>query len=102
MTYYSNLKIEDVKFTLEAWHYILRDYEYNEILGNLLAYVKAGERFAPSVGQLLPQKSGRVIPTAEETNQFLLTLDKPKELPTADELNNIFEMMDEMLDAKKG
>ena len=100
-TYYPNWKCDDPALTVEAWHVILQDYEQSGILENLVAYVKAGERFAPSVGQLLPQK-GRAIPTVAETQQLLLAMDSPKELPTPEELKNIFAKMDKMFDTQKG
>lgn len=102
-TYYPNWKYTNLELTIELWHNILVDYEQDTILENLRDYVKSGKEFAPIVGQLLPQKAyGPAIPGVEETRQMLLEMDKPKELPTADELKAIFEKMDEMLGVKRG
>lgn len=78
-TYYPNFKFkgepkevrEDI---LHAWHVILVDYEIEDILKNLVSYVKRGEAYPPNVGQLLPKKefNGPYVPNAEETRQRFL------------------------------
>lgn len=51
---YPNFKIENKTATVDAWYYMLSEYDYNAINIALKAYVTtSGTSFAPSVSQLI-------------------------------------------------
>lgn len=51
---YTNFKIENKQQTLDAWYFILADYDYNEIALALKSYIAASNSaFAPSVSELI-------------------------------------------------
>ncbi len=51
---YPNFKIENKQQTLDAWHFMLSDYDYNEIALGLKTYITtSGSAFAPSVSELI-------------------------------------------------
>lgn len=55
---YPNWKPNDLSFTVDAWHLILQDENYNEISAALVSYIKGiDSAFAPSIGQLMQQLS---------------------------------------------
>jgi hypothetical protein len=78
-TYYPNFKMDDPKATVEAWHIILQDYEFESMMANLAAYVKAN-RFAPSVADIInvaPAKD-RAIPSYEDTKAMFKKWDEDR------------------------
>lgn len=51
---YPNFKIENKQQTLDAWYFMLSDYDYNEIALALKTYITtSGSAFAPSVSELI-------------------------------------------------
>lgn len=53
---YPNWKPNDLSFTVDAWHLMLQEENYNEISAALASYIKrADSAFAPSIGQLMQQ-----------------------------------------------
>jgi len=51
---YPNFKVEDAKTTLDAWHFLLEEEDYNQLSLALKTYIKtSGSGFAPSVSQLI-------------------------------------------------
>lgn len=51
---YPNFKIENKQQTLDAWCFMLSDYDYNEIALGLKTYITtSGSAFAPSVSELI-------------------------------------------------
>lgn len=51
---YPNYKPNDLSNTVDVWHMMLEEYQYNEIAIALKAYIKSDTSgFAPSVGQLI-------------------------------------------------
>jgi N-dimethylarginine dimethylaminohydrolase len=78
-TYYPNFKMDDPKATLDAWHNILQEFEFESIQANLMAFVKIS-RFAPSVADLVHVQSikERIVPDYEETKQMIRKWDEEK------------------------
>ena len=78
-TYYPNFKVEDPRATLDAWHNVLQDFEFESIQANLMAFVKIS-RFAPSVADLVRVQSikERIVPNYEETKQMIRKWDADK------------------------
>lgn len=63
---YPNFKPEDKTATVDAWHFMLSDYDYNMINIALKAYVTTSNTgFAPSVSQLIAMTH-----KADEFNQM--------------------------------
>lgn len=51
---YPNYKPNDLSNTVDVWHMMLEEYQYNEIALALKAYIKSDNSgFAPSIGQLI-------------------------------------------------
>lgn len=51
---YPNFKVENASDTLDAWFYLLQDYEFNQIAIGLKVYIAtSGSAFAPSVSELI-------------------------------------------------
>ena len=72
--YPNAFKMDDIKFVIDTWHEILKDYEFDFVHNNLIAYVKTGAEFPPKVGQLITQPKKEVdvyVPSAEETRAYL-------------------------------
>lgn len=54
---YPNWKPNDLSFTVDAWHMMLSEYNYNDIALALKAYITTDTSgFAPSIGQLVNSK----------------------------------------------
>lgn len=71
--YPGKLKMEDAKGLVIAWHRVLKDFEFNNVMANLDAYA-ANNKFIPTVADLVkPPKIeiDRYVPTAEETKKYL-------------------------------
>jgi hypothetical protein len=102
--YQGKFKTDDPKALLDAWHGILKDYEFDLIHGHLIDYVK-NNRFPPSVSDLLEiePKKDRAIPTYEETKQLLHQYDQGKQHAAPKEVaNNHLAEMRKLLDIKRG
>lgn len=51
---YPNFKVENPVETIDAWHFFLQDYEYNDIALALKMFVNTSTKgFAPSVSELI-------------------------------------------------
>jgi hypothetical protein len=64
---------DDLKGTVKAWHRVLSECEFEEVMQNLTDYAKAN-KFPPTVSDLLkPQveQRERFIPSYEETQRIL-------------------------------
>lgn len=86
-TYYPNFKMDDPKATVDAWHNILQDYDFDVITTNLVSYVKTN-RFPPGVADVLhiSETKDRAIPNYEETKALMLEWDKAKNNPAREEI----------------
>lgn len=78
---YQNFRLDDATLTLEAWHEILQDYEFNQVKQNLKDYIKTGTAFPPAVGQLIGVREKRTVANLEETRLMLKEKDM-KQLET--------------------
>jgi hypothetical protein len=66
---YPNYKPMDLTDTVNVWHFMLSDFEYNEISVALKAYILSDTSgFAPTVGQVL--ENARKIKSPEELNEM--------------------------------
>jgi Loader and inhibitor of phage G40P len=77
--YPNAFKGDDLKFIIDTWHDILKDYDFDFVYNNLIAYVKTGAEFPPKAGQLItgPKKETDVyVPDAEETRAYLEEQDR--------------------------
>jgi hypothetical protein len=104
-TFYGNkFKIDNPKAELDAWHSILKDYEFDEIMHNLQNYVKTN-RFAPSIADIInagPAKD-RAIPTYEETKQLINRWDQERaDAADAATANEHLAKMRKILGIKRG
>jgi hypothetical protein len=63
--------MDDPKATVEAWHMILKDYDFDEVGQNLKNHVESSS-FAPTIADLVKKHTGRSIPGVKET-QLLIT-----------------------------
>lgn len=52
LIYYPHANIEPSQQTVDCWHLILGECEAEQVNEKLIAHVKAGNRFAPSPGEL--------------------------------------------------
>lgn len=51
---YSNFKVDNPDFTVDAWHFLLEDYSYEQISIALKTFINtSGSAFAPSVAELI-------------------------------------------------
>jgi hypothetical protein len=72
-SYGNKFSMNDPKATIDAWHLILRDYDFDLILENLKNYI-TNNSFAPTIADLVkPPKveAERYIPSVEETKLIL-------------------------------
>lgn len=69
---FPNAKIEAEALTVDVWHMVLKDSEFDASNAKLIAYAQSGEHFAPSPGQLFakPPVKGN-IPNRTETEDIL-------------------------------
>lgn len=102
--YGNKFKVEDLQGTLNAWHAVLMDYEFEVIQANLFEYVKAN-KFAPSVADLInvETRKERAVPNPLETQQMLLGWDnRNKETATKEEAENALAEMRKILGVQRG
>lgn len=51
---YQNFKVDNATDTLDAWHFLLADYDYNSIAIALKTFIAtSGSAFAPSIAELI-------------------------------------------------
>ena len=66
---YPNWKPQDLSFTVDTWHLMLSEYDYNHIALALKAYIATDTSgFAPSVGQVINKL--HTISGSEELNEM--------------------------------
>lgn len=85
--YGSKFKMDDPQGTVNAWHMVLVDYEFDSIMANLQSYVKTN-RFAPSVADIIevePAKD-RAIPSYDETKEMMAKWDQERANAANDEI----------------
>lgn len=71
---FPNAKIEASALTVDVWHMVLKDSEFDASCGKLIQYAQEGKPFAPSPGELFakPAVKGN-IPDRQETDDILQT-----------------------------
>ena len=66
---YPNYKPNDISETVDVWHMMLSDYDYNIVAMSLKAYILSDTGgFAPSIGQLVDKMKS--ISTPQELNEI--------------------------------
>ena len=66
---YPNYKPNDISETVDVWHMMLSDYDYNIVAMALKAYILSDTSgFAPSIGQLVDKIKSITIP--QELNEM--------------------------------
>ena len=51
---YPNFNVDDLTGTINAWYFMLQDYDYNTIIAGLKVFIAtSGSAFAPSVSELI-------------------------------------------------
>lgn len=67
-SYYPTLKINDMATTVNLWHAMLVDENYNDVMNALKQYIKTkSSPFAPSIGQLLELVSRKTSDYVDES-----------------------------------
>lgn len=71
--YQNKFFIEDPKELVDTWHEILKDYDFNNVMGQLNNYVKFN-KFAPSVSELIPTQVSK-YPGHSQADDLLKKVD---------------------------
>jgi hypothetical protein len=82
--YYDPFVVDQEKVNL--WHEVLKGYAFDEIQGNLLAFVK-GSAFPPKLSDLISKSTNpQTIPNVEETMKLTSRLKPASEIVVQREL----------------
>lgn len=75
--YGNRFKLDDPQGTVNAWHAVLKDYEFDIIQANFMEYVKHN-KFAPSVADLIhvAEARDRAVLNTDETREMMATWKK--------------------------